>query len=41
MAPSNNAVYTEQIVRDITGSVLCSYQIAHLYRERRSVKQII
>lgn len=29
MAPSNNAVHTEQIVRDITGSVLCSYQIAH------------
>lgn len=30
--PSNNAVHTEQIVRDITGrSVLCSYQIAHKY----------
>lgn len=31
MAPSNNAVHTEQIVRDITGSILCSYQIAHKY----------
>ena len=31
MAPSNNAVHTVQIVRDITGSVLCSYQIAHKY----------
>ena len=31
MAPANNAVHTEQIVRDITGSVLCSYQIAHKY----------
>ena len=27
MAPANNAVHTEQIVRDITGSILCSYQI--------------
>ena len=25
------AVHTEQIVRDITGSILCSYQIAHKY----------
>lgn len=31
MAPANNAVHTEQIVRDITGSILCSYQIAHKY----------
>lgn len=31
MAPLNNAVHTEQIVRDITGSILCSYQIAHKY----------
>ena len=31
MAPSNNAVHTEQSVCDITGSVLCSYQIAHKY----------
>lgn len=31
MAPANNAVHTEQIVHDITGSILCSYQIAHKY----------
>lgn len=28
MAPSNNAVHTEQIVRDITGSILCSSETA-------------
>ena len=31
MAPTNNAVHTEQIVKDITSTTLCSYQIAHKY----------
>ncbi|MGN0902103.1 MAG: hypothetical protein ACI4M9_02350 [Succinivibrio sp.] len=31
MSPTNNVVHTEQIVKDITSTALCSYQIAHKY----------
>lgn len=31
MAPASNAVHTEQIVKDITSTTLCLYQIAHKY----------
>uniref|UniRef100_UPI00402A9E83 hypothetical protein n=1 Tax=Succinivibrio sp. TaxID=2053619 RepID=UPI00402A9E83 len=31
MAPASNAVHTEQIVKDITSTTLCSYLIAHKY----------
>ncbi len=31
MAPASNAVHIEQSVKDITSTILCSYQIAHKY----------
>ena len=32
MISPKNPVHTEQIVKDITGSTLCSYQIAQKYK---------
>ena len=41
MTSPKNPVHTEQIVKDITGSTLCSYQIAQKYKitKRQSVSE--